>query len=442
LWAAVALLAGLLAAFSPGAAPSPAAPADSPPVLLRQSPLLTPAEAAGSGVAPEIKVRVTVDFRGRVAKVEVLAIDPSSAYDDVFRRAVEQQLRWWRYAPARSDGEPVEVKLEWTVKFLAREGTGGVDLDAAPSAPGGGEDARRARISMLPPERRAELLRGLAESSEKHLDRRHRQRADSPRFVVISDAPDETTAATLAGNLEATYNLLDSLFRPEVAPQPEPYKTVAYVFWKESSLDAVQAAIGVPPWPAGFYQTPGLLVFHLEVGTPDSLLHTMLHEAFHAYADRHLCRPGFYLPTWFNEGFAEYLGNSEIKRGQLIPGRLLKGKYVLRHSSGAYRMKTDASWSLDDVKRAMRSGKALSVAQLVRADPTVFYGENRSLYYPMSWLLVHFLRHGRPEWAQTQFPALALYLAEGYPGEDAIETAYGLSLADLDAPFLAYAKGL
>jgi TonB family protein len=442
--AAGRLLAGL-ACLAVLLAPSGswAAGGEAPPTLLRRTLLTTPIEAAGSGVAPEVKVRVKVDARGRVAAVEVLKIEPSTAYDEAFRRDAVASLRLWRYAPARRGGEPVEATLEWSVQFLAREAAAerspaeGVFLDLA-----GGEVARRARIARLPRREREEILRRLAVSAEKLLEGKDRRRAESPRFVVVSDSPDAETVQILAGNLESVFTVLDGLFRPAVEPQPEAYKIVAYVYWKRPAFHALLAELGSPDWPNGLYRAPGFLAFHLDVPTVDTLLHLMIHEAFHAYADRHLAHPGRPLPQWFDEGFAEYLGNSEIQKGRILPGRLLKGKYVLGHVAGAYRLKTAAAVGLEEVKRAIRSGAALSVRELVAADGTVFYGEKRDLYYPQSWLLVHFLRHGRPEWAERQFPALALYLAEGYPAEDALAAAYGLAPPELEEPLSAYAKGL
>ena len=434
-----ALAGFLVAAALPGAA----AGADSPPVLLRRTPLTTPFEAAGSGVAPEVKVRVTIGATGRVEKVDVIKIEPSTPYDEAFSRSTVHQLLLWRYAPARKAGQPSETTLEWSVQFLAKEAPEPqVGNEPLPPLPEGLDGERRARVARLSRERREALLRRYSEAAEKYLDAGRLRRARSPRFLVVSDAPEETTAAALAGNLEVTYNVLDGLFLPKVEPQPESDKVVAYVFWKKQALIEMQADIGAPGWTGGLYQAPGFLAFHLEVPTGDHLLHALIHEAFHAYADRHLARPGFHLPRWFDEGFAEYLGNSEIKKGELMPGRILKGKFLLSHLSGAYRLKTEAAWSLDEVKKSIRSGAALSVEQLVTADHTAFYGERREQYYPTSWLLVHFLRHGRPEWAEREFPALALYLAEGYPAGDALETAYGVALADLDEPFRAYAKGL
>ena len=62
-------------------------PEEIAPVLLRGSMLLTPAGTTCTGIAPEVKLRMSIDERGRVTDVEILDVKPSTELDDVFRRA-------------------------------------------------------------------------------------------------------------------------------------------------------------------------------------------------------------------------------------------------------------------------------------------------------------------------------------------------------------------
>ncbi len=413
---------------------------DHAPVLLRKSLLLPPVETAGTGLAPEVKVRVEVDARGRVVEVATLGVTPASEYDDVFRQVTREDISSWRYAPAIKDGKAVPTTLDWTVKFQPREqidstGPGGWVPLASASA---GAESRRARILALPLEQRKALLREHASVAEKFLDRANRRRSDSPRFVVIADTPEETTAQVSAGNLEAIFNVTQSLFGDLIQPQPEPFKIVVYMYARRSSFEQLKSEIGAYEWSTGFYSPAGLFAFHLETGTMENLLGTMMHEATHAYVDRLLVEPGLYLPRWLGEGFAEYVGNSEIRKGRLIPGRTARDKFVLIPGYGAVRATSEPRMSLEEVKRKIRKGEGLSVEQLTTADHNIFYGEKRSLYYPSSWLLVHFLRHGEPEWAQHEFPAFMLYAAEGYPAVEALKAVYGSTPAAMEERFLRY----
>ncbi len=436
----LAPLAALAAAWLCLAVPANAAgdPADSPPVLLRQSLLLTPNETAGSGLAPEVKVRVTVDARGRVAKVEVLSIAPSSEYDDLFRKAVVETLGTWRYAPARKGGEPVETRLEWTIDFRPKqdERIGAVAPTRSPVRD------RRSGIFLRSAQEQAKALDRLVGLAEEHLAPDHRQLAESQRFRVVSDAEEGGAAQIVDRDLEAAFQILDAMFGQDVEPQPARTKVQVYLFTRREDFLGLVSELGAPEWlDSGFYDPPGLLAFHLQAQWNDDLLAVAVHEAVHAYLDQHLVKPGSVVPPWFGEGLAEYFGNSEIKDGQLIPGRTRRGKYVLdQRYNGVERETTAAGWSLETIQRAVRRGPAISVETLLSEGPASFYHGPVALHYGLSWLLVHFLRHGEPGWETGAFPALVLYLAEGYPAEAALEAAYGKTAKKLERPFEKYVR--
>jgi hypothetical protein len=430
-----ASLAALAAAVLLASAPASAAGAgDSPAVLLRRSLLLTPYETAGTGLAPEVKVRVRVDERGRVAKVDVLSIDPSSEYDDLFRKTTVETLSRWRYAPARKGGEPVATDLEWTIDFRPRKKQ---SLEAAAHP----DRDLRTRVFLRPVKAQVEALDRLAGLAEKHLQPGHRQLAESESFRVVSDTSEPGVAQIVDQDLEAAYLLLDGLFAREVPPQPSRYKVLVYLYSRQESFDSLATTLGRREWFNGLYDPPGLLAFHLEEHWQDTLVSTAVHEAVHAYLDRRVIKPGAYLPWWFQEGLAEYFSNSEVEDGHLVPGRVLTGKYVLdQRYDGVQRETTNAGWSLQAFKEAARRGGKLSVEALVSADPAVYRKTPPVLLYGLSWLFVHFLQHGELGWGDEAFPALVLYLAEGYPGDAALEAAYGKTPAQLERPFRAYVR--
>lgn len=438
--------AALSCAVVLGAAPAAlgagdAASVDSPPVLLRDTIFFTPVETAGTGLAPEVRVRVTVDERGRVRDPQVLSIEPSSRYDELFRERIVETLRTWRYAPARAAGEPVETTLSWAVQFVARSGQPAPGTVGTPSALE--EEARLTQVFTLPPDQQAERLRNFASVAEGRLDPDHRRRIDSARFTVVSDAADEPTVRTVAGNLEAVFGLLEQTLGTAIEPQPAHYKLIVYLFSREASFHGVAQELTAPEWTTGLYAPPGLLTFHLETPSVELLLGTMIHEVVHAYTDQHLSRPGFRPPPWLSEGLAEYFGKSEIRKGVLEPGRIREGKYVLDQiRGGAYRRTTSTGWTLDEAQRAVRSGRAVSIPELVGIGRDTFYGEDVSMHYALSWLLVHYLRHGEPEWAEREFPDFLLYVSEGYSAVAALDEVYGLRPAELEERFRTYVRSL
>ena len=296
---------------------------------------------------------------------------------------------------------------------------------------------RRAGFSDLPKDERGEMLNRYARLAEKGIDQAKRRRAETPRFIVISDAGNEETAQILANNLESVFNMLHGIFDQDVAPEPQPLKLVAYLFARKSAFDAISSELDMPVVAAGFYTAPGFFAFHVEQRTPEDLLSVMLHETVHAYSDAHLRRAGLLMPIWMEEGLAEYFANSKIEKKQLVPGKTMRGGFVHTHYGGIYRASSQ-QWSADNVRSAVRAGKAPSLGDILQASYPVFYGEQIQLYYSLSWMLVHFLRHGEPGWADAQFPELMLYLAEGYDADIAMRTAYGIPDAELQARFQKY----
>ena len=77
------------------------------PFAIRTPQLMVPDEAAGSGLSPEVAVRLAIDERGRVSAVDVRSITPASDFDAFFRKEVVETLSEWRFAPATKDGMPV-----------------------------------------------------------------------------------------------------------------------------------------------------------------------------------------------------------------------------------------------------------------------------------------------------------------------------------------------
>ncbi|HEX9659116.1 MAG TPA: hypothetical protein VGA18_02410, partial [Rhodothermales bacterium] len=174
-----------------------------PPVPLHTPPLWVPAETAGSGVAPEAKVRVHLDDRGSVTQVEVLAIVPSTEFDSLFEKNLVATLLRWRYAPQIRDGVAEATTLDWVVRFPAKsERQDGAVSDGDP-LPGANAEDLRSRILALPSEQRVALLNAQAGRASRLLEGQSVQTISSRRFVVHSDAPDPTVASVVAGNLEA-----------------------------------------------------------------------------------------------------------------------------------------------------------------------------------------------------------------------------------------------
>ncbi|MDY7092066.1 MAG: energy transducer TonB [Acidobacteriota bacterium] len=418
-----------------------------PPVPIFKPIVTSPWEASGYGLEPEVKVQVEVDELGRVASVEVLEIEPSTDFDEAFRRKVVETIGSWRYAPALEEGVAVPQTLEWSIQFSSstddeeepppRRSRGSrtlalLALDDAGSA--------RARIFERPLEERKRILDELGKLAMARMPADRLRRTETARFVVLSDAPSLEAAETLANNLEATYQALDELFEPYLHLQPEPYKIVVALFRHRATYDAFAAEIRAPR-ANGLYRAPGFITAHLEVRTPEWVMQLLLHEATHAYVDRHLRRRGAGFPFWLNEGLAEYVALSQIKRGKLVPGKKVGSRFAIGNSLSA-RQKQISGWTLRRSKKLLEESEDFSFEEVLEADYSCYRAPQVEAHYRAAWLAVHFLRHGEDPWAENLFPQMLLYAAEGYPSRQVVEEVYGMGLDELEKRFERYVEKL
>lgn len=400
-----------------------------------------PNEALGSGVDPEIEVRVTVDGVGRVTEAQILRITPASELDHFFEAAVLETLRDWRYAPRYENGQPVSTDLQWSMEFIGpREATdrwSGSDLWNRLL---GHSPASEVFPRDLPMEQRRPLLEERVRTGLRALGE-DRVGVSSPRFIVQTDAGEETANA-LSNNLEVTFGVLDEMFGKTIPPRFEPLKIQVFAFSEASSMSHLRSAcLPTEVTAGGFYENLGLIGLHLQMPTPEHVNELLVHEATHAYHDRHLVKRGVRLPYWLAEGLAEYMANSRIRKGKLVPGRLPGRHVYARVEQGSLRVtlaESTARLGLAAVKLSARRGEALTITEMADAAQEAFLGERLQLYYAMSWLLVHFLRHGEADWESGEFPSFLLYAAEGFPIIEAIETAYGRPISELEEPFRHY----
>lgn len=434
----------LLLAALPASAAEPA-----PPRALWTPIPSAPLRTAGSGEAPAVRVRLDLDELGRVARSEVLEIQPSGQYDALFRDEVTAVLSRWRFSPAVQDGRPVPASLRWTIQFRPR---GARAAEEPALSFGHGEqpfvatgaqrrDEQRRVVLGLPEEQRRKLLEEQCAAAEPLLGPRRTQ-ASGPHFLVITDIDQPGVADALLNNFEATYAACYGLLGDSLGDQPTNSRVVAYVFTHVSQYKEFVERIRGFEWSAGFYAPTGMLAFHAEMPTNAALLAVMLHETTHAFLDRHVVRPGIPFPRWFDEGFAEYVGNSDIEKGRLVPGghkRVAQFEFADATSGEVRLADTAAATRAREARQAQREGTALTLSEIMKADAATFYGAKRTSFYAQSFFAVHFLRHGRPGWT-AKFPDFLLYLAEGYPADAAFRRVYGAPPGDFEDEYQRYMK--
>ncbi len=418
------------------------------PVALHQEPPSIPAEAAGSGAAPAVTVRVRIDARGKPLSVETVSVEPRGAHDAAFEKETREAVLRWRFAPAMHRGNAVESTLEWTVQFAAltedeqRAFAAAEDTPPLPRVAEEGAVAARRRAADLPPAEKRALREQAARLAESHLLEGRRTRAVSEHFEVITDAPTTGTSKRIATQLEGAFSAMSRLLGDAIPEETAPERVVTYVFAKHASFGAFAAENprSLASGGGGFYDPAGLLAFHLELrGGEPALARVVLHEATRAFLDAHVARPGVTLPLWLERGLAEYMAATGGDPDKTGGGPKARGKASSRKAPARTRGEPPRADAVE-VGKAVRGGEAIPLEQLLAARPEELEGETARLFPTQAWLWVQFLRQGRSEWADEAFPRLVLYLAEGFAPADVFPAVYGSAPAALAVEFREFAK--
>ncbi len=133
------------------------------------------------------------------------------------------------------------------------------------------------------------------------------------------------------------------------------------------------------------------------------------HEGFHQFAFNHL---GKDLPTWINEGLAQYFEDAIIVGEKMITG-LANARRV------------------QQVRHALDSNTAIDFAQLVNfsherwADTLHSNPDHAALMYAQSWSIVFFLIHGENDRYQTAFSHYLQKVSAGRDHQTAFKEAFG-----------------
>jgi hypothetical protein len=441
------LLAALLSAVAAAAPHAMQAPREHGPIPLYQPELLAPSVAAGSGRRPLVRAKLVIDVSGKVTRVDVAAVEPSSPLDEAFRTAARNGLSTWRFAPAEKDGQAIPSETSVALQFDPPERAEDRDFNASyfwrRAMDNGFESLRyedRARILDLETAARRKIADEFAAKAEALLKKPQRVAAADDWFEVVTDFGGQKQADALLHNLGATYAAMYALLGERIPPLPREERIRAYVFETNAQYRTLVAETAPFEGSMGVYSSAGVLAFHTQHPTVGFFMATMLHETTHAFIDRHMTRRGVQLPRWLDEGLAEYVGASDIKDRKIIPGGHKRRQELGVADGEMLFWRTSSQLRADDAKRAQRQKHALSLNEIVSAGPETFYGKDVDLYYAQGWLAVHFLRHGRPEWAEGAFPKFLLYAAEGYAADQALRTAYGVDASELEAAYQKYVK--
>ncbi len=232
-------------------------------------------------------------------------------------------------------------------------------------------------------------------------------------FLFYSDMPRRETAKW-AGELDLMYAKLAEQFR---LPRGENIfwgKAAIFVFRQRDRFRLVEAeAFGqvTAGWEDGFChpQGPRVFVNFYRQKVDERFAAILVHETVHGFMHRY--RTPLRLPTWANEGFADYLADTLFRNSPI----------------GAIRR----SFGLDYVRRGRVVDPYLDMDY---GDPE--WPGPDSIGYSLGYMLVDLMIRDRPE----AFRAWVDAIKDGKPWEQALEEDFGVTREKLVESFVRFYK--
>ena len=238
-------------------------------------------------------------------------------------------------------------------------------------------------------------------------------RLESDHFVLVTDQSRGDAEAALRTMEEVHYVLSTSLL-----PGDDDTLKIQLVGFRQRDAFEAFARRGAHAFVARLWQDDGPTIVYADAATGETR-ETMTHELVHAM----LARRFVTLPTWFNEGFAEYASTVEVRGGHAYFGRSIAGadRFIgsgMPSLSSLLRMKPAEFYARrDDEHHDLRYDERVSLAS----------------HYVGAWAAVHMFQTG-PEEYRPRFASYVDALHGGASHDAAWARAFG------DVPMAALEK--
>jgi tetratricopeptide (TPR) repeat protein len=236
-------------------------------------------------------------------------------------------------------------------------------------------------------------------------------KVSSKNFTLVGNAS-EKEIRQVATRLEQFRDVFTRLFTTARFDTPVP--TTVIVFKSMGSYKPFN-----PGNNAGYFQK-GEDVNYITLTTDAT--QNPFSVIYHEYTHLLLENTSGNVPTWFNEGLAEYYSAFNIEEdrkvhlGDLIP----------------YHLET------------LRSGKIYPMRQLFAVDsysPEYNEGSKRGMFYAESWALVHYLILGNGGQRMPQLGKFIQLAANNVPIDEAVKQAFQTDVESLQKEFIKYVEG-
>ena len=248
-------------------------------------------------------------------------------------------------------------------------------------------------------------------------------RVETDHFIITSDVP-ASTAESYAQKIEAFRYVALMLLGADASGVRAQSKFEIYLLHNQEQMLKVRP--DMPKWVGGIYYrcdegsiAYATMQYNWATDGTDLNLTTLLHEYSHHLMFQ--AKPAYY-PTWYVEGFAEYMSTAYVTDGRVSLGSRQPGRIQT--------LSEDRWISFETV---------LSAAALIKGDKA-HDSEVIDSFYAQSWLLAHYMLNDSER--TKKFNA---YFARVGAGEDpvaAFEPATGIPVKQLERVLKQYQRAM
>jgi len=235
----------------------------------------------------------------------------------------------------------------------------------------------------------------------------------SKNFLMLGNAS-EKEIRQVGVRLEQFREVFSRLFTTLKIDSPVP--TTVIVFKDDQSYRPFKLNANT----AGYFQPgPDVNYITLELASELNSEQDPFAIILHEYTHLLIRNTSGNVPTWFNEGLAEYYSSFSITSDQ----KVIVGRPIASH---VYRL---------------RANKMLPLRTLFQVDQkSPYYNERdkQSIFYAESWALIHYLILGKDGQRMPQLTKFVDLISAGAPMEKAFEQAFAMTFESMEKELNAY----
>ena len=235
----------------------------------------------------------------------------------------------------------------------------------------------------------------------------------SKNFLMLGNAS-EKDLRQVGVRLEQFREVFSRLFTSFKIDSPVP--TTVIVFKNDESYRPLKLNANT----SGYFQPgPDVNYITLELTSDVNSQQDPFAIILHEYTHLLVRNTSGNVPTWFNEGLAEYYSTFSISSDQkVVVGRPIAGHVYL-----------------------LRENKMLPLRTLFQVDPkSPYYNERdkQSIFYAESWALIHYLILGKDGQRMPQLSKFVELISAGTPMEKAFQEAFAMTFESMEKELRAY----